>query len=308
MASPGEDIPVQLATLLGKPTVRIRRTDEVPPRVSIIDVVAAITSHSQSNSALTFARLKEEYPDVVVNCSEARFPDARGRRGQKDTPVADAKGIAEIIMLLPGQQAARVRRQAAELFVRYLGGDLTLVEEVCALRGFQEHLAAERPEDPRRVFGAAIEAAAPQDMARVCAEAVNNAIPRIIEQLARHLDQRMQIPSRQINFNVRAPKRAANQPPSSRDISGAGRPLPLAKYLDEREDADLSWGGVRKSFAPSFGMMMQVLKKRKLHEQGGEALYVEQNRRAQLLYTETDRTLMGEAISAMCMQSMHIAP
>ena len=146
MASPGEDIPVQLATLLGKPTVRIRRTGEVPPRVSIIDVVAAITSHSQSNSAVTFARLKEEYPDVVMNCSEARFPDARGHRGQKDTPVADAKGIAEIIMLLPGQQAARVRRQAAELLVRYLGGDLTLVEEVCALRGFQEHLAAERPE------------------------------------------------------------------------------------------------------------------------------------------------------------------
>ena len=55
-------------------------------------------------------------------------------------------------------------------------------------------------------------------------------------------------------------------------------------------------------------MMMQVLKKRKLHEQGGEALYVEQNRRAQLLYTETDRTLMGEAISAMCMQFMHLAP
>ena len=82
----------------------------------------------------------------------------------------------------------------------------------------------------------------------------------------------------------------------------------MAKYLDEREDADLSWGGVRKSFAPSFGMMMQVLKKRKLHEQGGEALYVEQNHRAQLLYTETDRTLMGEAISAMCMQSMHLAP
>ena len=83
MASPGEDIPVQLATLLGKPTVRIRRTGEVPPRVSIIDVVAAITSHSQSNSALTFARLKEEYPDVVVNCSEARSQmraDAEAKR------------------------------------------------------------------------------------------------------------------------------------------------------------------------------------------------------------------------------------
>ena len=48
--------------------------------------------------------------------------------------------------------------------------------------------------------------------------------------------------------------------------------------------------------------------KRKLQEQGGEALYVEQNHRAQLLYTETDRTLMREAISAACMQSLHLAP
>ena len=55
--------------------------------------------------------------------------------------MTDAKGIVEVIMLLPGQQAARVRRQAAELLCRYLGGDLALVDEVCRNRGFQEQLA-----------------------------------------------------------------------------------------------------------------------------------------------------------------------
>ena len=111
MASPGEDIPVQLATLLGKPTVRIRRTDEVPPRVSIIDVVAAITSHSQSNSALTFARLKEEYPDVVVNCSEARFPDARGRRGQKELRMPRESPRLSCYSLASKRPACAVRLQ-----------------------------------------------------------------------------------------------------------------------------------------------------------------------------------------------------
>ncbi len=57
-----------------------------------------------------------------------KFPDARGRKGQKDTPVVEAKGIVEIIMLLQGHHAARVRRQAAELLVRYLGGDVAIID------------------------------------------------------------------------------------------------------------------------------------------------------------------------------------
>ena len=52
----------------------------------------------------------------------------------------------EIVMLLPGRQAARVRRQAAELLVRFLGGDIALVDEVCRNHGFQEELAVRAPE------------------------------------------------------------------------------------------------------------------------------------------------------------------
>ena len=64
----------------------------------------------------------------------------------------------EIVMLLPGRHAARIRRQAAELLCRYLGGDLALVDEVCRNRGFQEQLAVQAPEDPRRLFGEVVEA------------------------------------------------------------------------------------------------------------------------------------------------------
>ena len=44
-------------------------------------------------------------PEVHFTGMNFRFPG----RGQRNTPVAPARGIVEIIMLLPGQQAARVR-------------------------------------------------------------------------------------------------------------------------------------------------------------------------------------------------------
>ena len=85
------------------------------------------------DAAQDYRRLLNQYPEVGTNCSNLKFPG----RGQGDTPVVDVRGIVEIVMLLPGQHAARVRRQAAELLCRFLGGDLALVDEVCKIRGFQ---------------------------------------------------------------------------------------------------------------------------------------------------------------------------
>ena len=42
-------------------------------------------------------------------------------------------------------------------------------------------------------------------------------------------------------------------------------------------------------------MQVQVLKKKRLKDEGAQAVYVEQNHRAQLLYTEDDRAVMQEA-------------
>ena len=68
------DIRQQLSTLLGRQVKQLRITDQTPPRVSVIDVVAAITGHNASNAALTFGRLKSEHPEVITNCSDFRFP------------------------------------------------------------------------------------------------------------------------------------------------------------------------------------------------------------------------------------------
>ncbi len=98
-------------------------------------------------------------------------------------------------MLLPGRHAAKVRRQAAELFVRYFGGDLNIVAEVCQIRGFQEELAAHHPDDPRRVFGEAVEAApempAPDQFSRACKEALARALPGMLDKITAHIDQRL---------------------------------------------------------------------------------------------------------------------
>ena len=109
-------MPTQLATLLGKEVVSIRKTSETPPRISVIDVVETITGQVKSNAGKTLERVKESHPEVYPNWINYRFPG----RGQRNTPVADVRGIVEIVMLLPGRHAARVRRQAAELLCRYI--------------------------------------------------------------------------------------------------------------------------------------------------------------------------------------------
>ena len=117
----------------------------------------------------------KRHPEVTEFFGDFKF---RGQ-GQKKTPVPDLRNAVELTILLPGRHAARIRRQAAELLCRYLGGDLALVDEVCRNRGFQEQLAVQVPEDPRRLFGEVVEAtggtvgsATTTQSARACTEAI----------------------------------------------------------------------------------------------------------------------------------------
>ena len=116
-ASSADDVPTQLAALLGKEAVQIRKTDRNPPQASIYDVISAVTGLNGNHAGKAYRDRTARYPEVHSVGVNFRFPG----RGQRDTPVANVRGIVEIIMLLPGQQAARVRRQAAELLCRYWG-------------------------------------------------------------------------------------------------------------------------------------------------------------------------------------------
>lgn len=86
-ASSADDIPAQLAALLGREVAQIRKTNETPPRISIIDVAIAVTGKTQHDAAQDFRRLSDQYPEVGTNCSHLKFKG----RGQRDTPVTDVK-------------------------------------------------------------------------------------------------------------------------------------------------------------------------------------------------------------------------
>ena len=121
-AASGDAIPAQLAALLGHPVKRIRITDETPPRISIIDLAAAITMKDANQAAEQVAYVKKRHPEVTEIFGDFKF---RGR-GQKNTAVAELRGAVELTFLLPGRQAAQVRRQAAELLCTWLRGDMGL--------------------------------------------------------------------------------------------------------------------------------------------------------------------------------------
>ena len=48
----------QLATLLGREVKQLRKTDETPPRASVIDVISAVLGVSGNVAAVTLEHLK----------------------------------------------------------------------------------------------------------------------------------------------------------------------------------------------------------------------------------------------------------
>lgn len=126
----------------------IRATPECPRRVSVFDAVKVITGNA--NPHKTWLDMSRTYPEVLTESKNFKFPG----KGQRETPVVGARGLVTIMNLLPGERAARFRAAEADVLVRYLGGDPTLVGEVRDIRRAQEQLPADHP---ARMFGEAVE-------------------------------------------------------------------------------------------------------------------------------------------------------
>ena len=143
------DLMASLSQLTEGAVRGIRKTAEDPPRVSVLDVISAVTGDA-NNASHVYTRLREQFPEVQSGGTNFKFPG----RGQRDTPVTCVKGVVTIVMLLPGRAAAHVRKQAASTLVRYLGGDLSMVEEIARNHLTQQELDED---DPARIFGQAVE-------------------------------------------------------------------------------------------------------------------------------------------------------
>jgi hypothetical protein len=114
----------------------IRKTAEDPPRVSVIDTISLFVKGDHRQAAQSWQKLSQKFPEVCDAVTHFKFSG----QGQRETPVARLRTIVEIIMVLPGRAAGHVREAAADVLVRYLGGDPSLVEEIAANRLTQEQL------------------------------------------------------------------------------------------------------------------------------------------------------------------------
>ena len=162
--------------------VRVRRTGDMPPMISVYDFITAVTEQHPNHAGRSLLSISSNHPEVTPTLVDFKFPG----RGQRLTPVTGARGLVMIMNLLPGQQAAQFRLKAADVMVRYLGGDQSLIAEIQRNAAAQDAL----PESNiGRIFGDAVAsskaivpydkdvALTPDDLTRPPTDERNNILP-----------------------------------------------------------------------------------------------------------------------------------
>jgi hypothetical protein len=123
--------------------------------VSATELIQVVTGTTQQNSSLSWGNIKRDILNTSGACVQTfRFPGQRGRSSE----VVDIPTALQIIMMLPGRTAAKVRVKASVLLTRFLAGDLTLVGEVYGMAALQEHLREHQPDHPLCAFREAVDA------------------------------------------------------------------------------------------------------------------------------------------------------
>ena len=68
------DIQTQLSTLLGREVRQVRKTDEVPPRISVIHVAVVITGKDANRATQDVGFVKDRHPEVTQILGDFKFP------------------------------------------------------------------------------------------------------------------------------------------------------------------------------------------------------------------------------------------
>lgn len=98
------------------------RIDEETKKGSVIDVIKMVTGANSDYSSKLYKRLPV---DLISKIHYIQI-----NKVGKDTPVADAPTLVEIIWALPGKSAREFRRQSAHYICRVLAGDVSLAVEI----------------------------------------------------------------------------------------------------------------------------------------------------------------------------------
>jgi hypothetical protein len=132
------------------------------------DGIALLTGESDQSNVI-WQRMKRDHPDVDSTTPEGSTISTPFRvfqfdgAGENETPVTDIEGLVQMFLLVPGRRAAVFRRQVSELFVRFAGGDLSLIDDLERAALVQKRLREEQPNHPATAFGEAAGAACDQE-------------------------------------------------------------------------------------------------------------------------------------------------
>ena len=146
-------------------SIRKRDEDTPDPKVSAVDVVQATRTCTPHAAAQALRML--------------------GLAGD------DYLGARDLVMLLWRLQGnEEMTRNSASVLVRYLGGDLSLVDEVLQNHAAQLRLAEEAPEHPARIFGEAVEGAGWSVLAPAATAAIAAAVTAAVKDAVNAANER----------------------------------------------------------------------------------------------------------------------
>ena len=129
----------------------VRITSDTPKKVSIIDVIQIVCQANHPHKV--YERIVDHHPSILELVQKHKFDGA----GQRLTPVTDAQGLVTIIQHLPGENADRFRSGAANILVRFLGGDTTLADDVHAIAAHHDVVnSGEAPANIMQIFHEAV--------------------------------------------------------------------------------------------------------------------------------------------------------
>lgn len=101
--------------------------------ISVFDFIKVAGGQEQPRK--TWSDIEKKYKNEVV--TESNYFKFDGQ-GQKLTPVISVNGMVKLLFWLPGEIAKQFRSKSAEIMIRYLGGDVTLIDEIKKID--QEHI------------------------------------------------------------------------------------------------------------------------------------------------------------------------
>ena len=106
----------------------IRITED--KRISVFDFIKVVGG--QANPKQTWANIQKNHKEEIV-----QFLDYSKFGKTKATPVINVQGMVKLLFWLPGELAKQFRSKSAEVMIRYLGGDTSLIDEIKTID--QEH-------------------------------------------------------------------------------------------------------------------------------------------------------------------------